>query len=277
MIINEMAIKIIKWASIVLLFLLMLIPLIATILFRLTNYLSRPSNPKEAKIRGENLARSSGKTVIAVVAHPDDVDWYCGGTLSALSHSGNKVIVVAGTSGEKGGNGLPELAKVREEEQRNAGKVLGYGEIIFLRHPDKGLKANANFKSQISNLIEKYRPEILLTFDTEKEGYVYRHPDHEAAGIASLEAAKDTEIVRSVYFFHSSAPNIIFDISHYMDLKASALLMHKSQMVSRNNNKFLRLIGRLFLGNRQNPVAGFNQSFPQIGVKAAEVFRHIEL
>lgn len=280
--INIVIIKIAKYAALILFFLMVVIPLLAGIVLRIISQASQPSDPKAAKARGEELARERHKTIFVVVAHPDDADWYAGGTLTILSREGNKVIVVVGTSGEKGGNGVPELAKVREEEQWRSGELLGYDEIIFLRHPDRGLEANSKLKDQISKLIDKYKPEILFTFDTERENYIYRHSDHEAAGKASLEVARESQTIKNIYLFHSSAPNIIFDISKYASLKTEALAQHTSQRnpgirASRTRGLLRYFLYFLaFISGRGGSSSGFNESFPQVGVKAAEVFRRIE-
>lgn len=265
---------VLKWIFIILIALIVLLFIISAVLFRVVNFLSRPDNPAEAKREGERLAKMSGKTIIAVVAHPDDIDWYAGGTLAALIRNQNKVIVVLGTSGEKGGN-LSDLGKVREEEQQKSGKVLGYSKIIFLGHPDKGLKPDIEFKAELFEIFNQYKPEILFTFDTEKENLIYRHPDHEAAGLASQEVAKNSATIEEIYLFHTSKPDVIFDISSYLDLKSSALKLHQSQFLSHKISGILSSISRIFLG-RSETSAGFNQSFLEVGIKAGEVFRIVK-
>jgi LmbE family N-acetylglucosaminyl deacetylase len=239
------------------------------LIFYIFNYLSRPSDLEQGKINGQELSKFKNKTVIAIVAHPDDVDWYCGGTLSLLHKHGNKVVVVIGTSGEKGGNGVAELAEIREKEQLKAAKILGYDKVIFLRHPDRNLKADKKFKSELKKIYEDFKPDILFTFDMEHEGYIYRHSDHEAAGIASFAVAKEFKGVNKAYLFHSSSPNTIVDISSVTGLKIQALGSHKSQLIAKTR-KILRLLPF-------RPSMGANQSYSKIGVKQAEVFRETKI
>lgn len=258
-----------------------------TATFRITDYLSRLRNPEQAKISGEKLARLTNKTVIAVVAHPDDAEWYTGGTLSLLAKN-NKVIVVVGTSGEKGGppagnavragNNIPALGKVREKEQRNAGKILGYDQIIFLRIPDRDLKSNGEFKNQIEEVFNKYKPEVLFTFDSIKQGYIYRHSDHLAAGQVSYEIAKNTKFVEKAYLFHSSKPDVVVDVKDVTDEKVKALEAHSSQRDLRSRRPALRTFMRImsFLPFRARRMSfGSNKSFSNIGIQQGELFREV--
>lgn len=244
--------------------------LLLYLLFQLFNYLAKPRDLKQSKINGQKLSSIKNKTVITVVAHPDDVDWYTGGTLSVLHKNGNRVIVVVGTSGEKGGSGMPKLNKIREKEQIRAGEILGYDKVIFLRHPDRGLKPGSKFKSQLENIFKEYKPDILFTFDTEKEGYIYRHADHEAAGEASTEVAKDFPGIKTAYLFHSSRPNTIVDVSSVIKLKEKAMSVHQSQRNSRARRIFR------FIPIRPTS-SGSAQDYPKIGIKNGEAFRLFRL
>lgn len=250
-----------------------------TATFRITDYLSRLRNPKQAKIKGEKLAQSLNKTVIAVVAHPDDAEWYTGGTLSLLSKN-NKVIVVVGTSGEKGGNNIPALGEVREKEQREAGKILGYDEIVFLRIPDRNLKPDGEFKNQLKEVFQKYKPEILFTFDSIKQGYIYRHSDHLAAGEVSYDIAVETSFVKKAFLFHTNKPDVVVDVQATTNDKIKALEAHSSQRDLRSRQPLLRAFIRImsFLPFRARSISfGSNRSFPDIGIEQGELFREVKL
>ena len=237
---------------------------------RLLNYLSRPDDPKAAKEKGLELAQLTGKTIIAVVAHPDDIDWYAGGTLDLLKKHGNRVIVVVATSGEKGGNGVPNLGEIREQEQLAAAKILGLDEIIFLKHPDRGLKDDEKFRAELEDIFSKYSAEILFTFDIEKESYIYHHPDHRAAGKAAIEVSKNSPTIKSIYLFHSKKPNIIFNVSQATEDKAKALGAHLSQRDPKNRP--INFLFKLFPFR----IVGSNQDFREVGVSQAEIFRNVE-
>ncbi|MBI4744213.1 MAG: PIG-L family deacetylase [Actinobacteria bacterium] len=259
---------------IVILVIIIVFPLLfISIASRIITYLSTPSDLKKAKKLGEKLAETRNSQIIVVVAHPDDVDWYAGGTLGRLHQNNNKITVVLGTSGEKGNNSTPNLGKIREEEQKEAGRILGYDEIIFLRFPDRGLQPDNKFKEELRKIFAKRKPDILFTFDIEKEGYIYHHSDHRAAGKAALEIVKEFEGIKKIYLFHSSAANVIFDISKTVDLKTNALNAHKSLA----SNTISRIFGFLPSFTRSNTRRYMYNSNPQIekktGIKYAEFFR----
>src|ERR1700694_1570269 len=83
------------------------------------------------------------KRALCIVAHPDDVEFYCGGTVLKMSKRGVGGDLVLATSGDKwtrdASKSRAQVAKTRECEQESAARVLGAGRISFLRHPDAEL------------------------------------------------------------------------------------------------------------------------------------------
>ena len=81
-----------------------------------------------------------GKKVLVVVGHPDDLEWYVGGTLRRLSDLGAEVQVVVATDGEKGPNRtrVADLPAARRQEQLAAAQINGYARVRFLGLPDRG-------------------------------------------------------------------------------------------------------------------------------------------
>jgi len=96
------------------------------------------------------------------------------------------------------------------------------------------------------------------------EGYIYRHSDHRAAGIAALAVAKRFKGIKELYLFHSSTPDTIFETTDVLEKKAQAMAAHQSQW----NNR----ISKFFNLSREFS-RGFSISFPSVGIKSAEVFR----
>jgi LmbE family N-acetylglucosaminyl deacetylase len=125
----------------------------------------------------------SGRTILAVFAHPDDESLACGGTLARLSDAGARVVVVCASRGERGSltdrsllsDG--DLAGTRVEELHKAAQVLGVAEVIVLQHPDGDLRwANVpQFHAEIVSAIERYHPDGVITF---AEDGLYWHLDH---------------------------------------------------------------------------------------------------
>ncbi len=135
------------------------------------------------------------KRAMVVTAHPDDAEYGCSGSVAKWSRLGWEVVYVLCTDGSKGTedrNVSPEdLAKVRAEEQIEAGKTLGLKAVEFLGYPDGYLEPNLEVRRDIAREIRKYRPEVLITTNPNRDllssGYI-GHPDHFAAGEAALSA-----------------------------------------------------------------------------------------
>jgi LmbE family N-acetylglucosaminyl deacetylase len=186
--------------------------------------------------------------VMVVVAHPDDAEINCGGTVAKWSSEGKEIFYVICTSGDKGtpysGVSLFKTGMKREEEQLRAAKLLGVKEVKFLRYLDGELKQEGEIIYDLVILIRKYRPNIILTHDPWKEHLL--HPDHKFCGLAVIKAiikSRDPSFYhilteelnltphspREVYFFNSSSSNVVIDISKFFYLKLKALSLHSSQ------------------------------------------------
>jgi len=187
--------------------------------------------------------------VMVVTPHPDDAEYGVAGTVARWAREGKDVIYVVCTNGDKGtsdANMKPEeLAKVREQEELAAAKLLGVREVIFLRHPDQGLEDTPEFRKEIVRLIRMYRPETVVTADPYRR-YIW-HRDHRIAGQVTMDAvfpfARDhlsypdlldeglqPHKVREVLFWASEDPNYRSDITDTFDIKVAALRCHQSQI-----------------------------------------------
>jgi LmbE family N-acetylglucosaminyl deacetylase len=125
----------------------------------------------------------SGRTVLAVFAHPDDESLACGGTLARLSDAGARTVLLCATRGEKGlvtDQALvrnEDLASVRTHELHEAARILGISEVLLFEHPDGDLRwADVpQLHVEIVLAIERYRPDTVITF---AEDGLYWHLDH---------------------------------------------------------------------------------------------------
>ncbi len=271
--------RILTVLGVAVLVLIILAVLAATVAFPLIRYLSRPKDLPLAKRNGEDLMRVHGQTIVVVIAHPDDAEWYAGGTLALLVRHGNRVVVVDGTSGEKGGN-RPNLGAIREREQRNAGAIIGYRTIFFLHHPDRGLINDPVFRGQLEKIFQEERPSIVLSFDAPDQAFGYRHPDHYNAGAAALEVSEDFDTVRRLYLFSSANPNTIVDVTSVIRIKADALAQHKSQRQESGWARIFLRVLQYLIPQRQTGVgegAGSAFAYPQIGIEFGEPYRLIRL
>jgi len=187
--------------------------------------------------------------VLVVTPHPDDAEFGVAGTVAVWSAEGREIVYVVCTNGDKGSSDATvrpgELAKIREEEQKAAAKVLGVREVIFLRHPDQGLEDTPEFRKELVRLIRTYGPETVVTADPYRR-YLW-HRDHRITGQVTLDAvfpyARDPlsypellkeglqpHKVREVLLWASEDVNYRCDISETFHLKLAALRCHKSQV-----------------------------------------------
>jgi LmbE family N-acetylglucosaminyl deacetylase len=189
--------------------------------------------------------------VLAICAHPDDIESWCGGTLALLVERGCEVRLAVCTAGEKGSSDRSMTAEVvagvRIAEQRAAAARLGISAVRFLDGKDGELEATQTFRAQIVRLLREFRPEVVFTHDPEQPYPPYTsHRDHRVVGRVVLDAAypaaRDhlyfpeqiseglpTHAVSELWLFASSAATTAVDISTTLERKIVARLDHRSQ------------------------------------------------
>lgn len=221
-------------------------------------------------------------SVLVIAAHPDDMEFTCGGTVAKWADARAAARLVVVTSGDKGTKDRSlsphRLAELREQEQSEAGQKLGIAETVFLRHRDGELQPDMALRNQLAALVRGFEPDVILTHDPWRPYQI--HPDHRAVGAASLDAviaARDHLYVPEqlvvglephhtshVFLFSSSSPDHLEDISDYMDRKLDALACHRSQL-ERVPDWRERVLGWAELTGER------------IGVRYAEAFKRVEL
>ncbi|OGO50892.1 MAG: hypothetical protein A2148_07965 [Chloroflexi bacterium RBG_16_68_14] len=189
---------------------------------------------------------------LVVVPHPDDAEFYCGGTLALLTRAGGAVRIVVCTRGQRGGRGGEELASRRRAEQEAAASLLGQAEAVVLDYSDGELTDSEELRREIAAEVRRFRPDAIFTFDPEHayvqtHSYTYlEHTDHRAAGAAALAVAYPRAALPTFYpeqlehglrphrvgelfLFESPQPDCFVDISDVLDVKLAALAAHESQ------------------------------------------------
>lgn len=195
------------------------------------------------------------QNILVILAHPDDPEFFCGGTIARWTTNGHQVsycLLTCGDKGTKDRNLSPdELCTIRHTEQLNAANVLGVTKVKFLDYPDGYLLPNLELRKDITRVIREECPDILVTCDPQTlyihDSYI-NHPDHRAAGQAVLDAvfpaARDhlnfielwrdeglePHIVREVWVSLTIEPNVLIDVTKYWDTKIKAIKEHKSQI-----------------------------------------------
>src|SRR5258708_4540210 len=111
----------------------------------------------------------SPKRVMAIYAHPDDPEFFSGGTLIKWGLEGMILTYVLVTSGDKGTDDpdmtMQRLIEIREAEQRAAAKVSGASTVIFLRYPDGELEPTLDLRRALTRVIRQQQPDIVVTND----------------------------------------------------------------------------------------------------------------
>lgn len=181
--------------------------------------------------------------VLAIGAHPDDIEFLCAGTLAKYKRLGHDVAMAIATNGEVGSSTLSkaEIAAVRRREAEVSATVLG-AEFYWLGYPDEFLFNDAATRLRFIDLVRQVRPDLVLCPDPEND----YHPDHTTAGRIAWDihvmvtvpnivtdhppCAKIPEIIYmdtigGVNFI----PNRYVDISADIDRKRAMLACHKSQ------------------------------------------------
>lgn len=194
----------------------------------------------------EALAAAS---VLIVVAHPDDIESWCGGTVCRFTDARKRVAYVVCTSGDKGTSDPmqtpQQVAAIREAEQKEAARILGVETVTFLRWPDSEVEPTLVLRRELVRQIRLHRPDLVITHDPVPP---YRlHPDHRAVGRATLDAifpcARDpltfaehireeglqAHRVEEVWLLATEGPDRWIDIGTTLSRKIAARLAHYSQ------------------------------------------------
>lgn len=192
-----------------------------------------------------NLA--TPERVLAIGAHPDDVDFGCGATLAKWAAAGAEVHVLVCTDGSKGtwnpDADEAQLIAIRQREQRAAAQALGAtGEVIFMGWTDGELGSGMPQRRQVVDAIRRTRPNVVLGHDPWKR---YRlHPDHRHAGWLATDgivAARDPKFFADLGPHHrpdllllweADQPDHAEDADGFIESKYQALIAHESQFES---------------------------------------------
>jgi len=198
----------------------------------------------------EQLTRDlpTPRRALAIAAHPDDVEFGCGGTLAKWAAAGCEIHHVVCTDGSKGSwdpdQDTRDLVAQRQEEQRAASRALGGdGDVVFLGWIDGELESTLRQRERVAYWIRKLEPEVVLGHDPWKR---YRlHPDHRNAGFLATDgivAARDPHFhpdhdvsphrPNTLLLWEADEADHIEDVGDHVETKLAALLAHRSQFRS---------------------------------------------
>jgi LmbE family N-acetylglucosaminyl deacetylase len=192
--------------------------------------------------------------VLAIMAHPDDVDFGSAGTIATWTDAGLEVSYCIVTDGDAGGSdpsvSRPDMARLRQAEQTAAAKQVGVSDVRFLGYPDGRVEATLGLRKDLARVIRTVRPDRVLCPSPDR--FYARigasHPDHRAVGSAALDAVYpdarnpfafpellaqeqlEPWKVREVWIAASPTADTFVDITATFGRKVAALRAHASQI-----------------------------------------------
>ena len=224
---------------------------------------------------------------MVVVAHPDDAEWGCAGTVALWCAMGWDVVYVMCTDGSKGSSDpemtSKQLVRIRTEEQKNAGNALGLSQVVFLGYEDAMLQPTLELRRDIAREIRRHRPDVLICMNPVRrltgDGWI-GHPDHYASGEAAMSAVFPTardrltnpellaeglepHKVRELWVTDHTEPDLYVDVSLHMDTAVKAIQQHKSQVGGEDVEMYMR--------------EGRRRGGERVGLPYAEVFKRFKL
>jgi len=246
---------------------------------------SRKSFPK-------SVGNSAKKIILAVGAHPDDIDIGCSGSIAKWIKEGAEVYYLVLTDGSKGSEDAKisnqELIKIRRAEQQKAADLLGVKKVFFLDFVDGELENTPALRKQIVKLIRQIKPTTVICWDPAFYYDVGRntvnHPDHRIAGEATLDCVYpfarnartfpelldeglESHVVGELLLFNFSGANYFVDITETIEKKLEALACHQSQF--QDMEKFKTRIREMSksTGEKASPKINYAEGFVRLTLR----------
>ena len=188
---------------------------------------------------------------MVIFAHPDDAEIGSGGVMAKWVAAGCEVTYVLCTNGSAGTADRSltptELARRRADEQRAAADFMGVRHVVMLGYPDGELEDSRAFLGDVVRALRRYRPHTVFVHDPYRIR-TFQHRDHRKAGIVATDAvypfARDhlhfseqitgeglePHRVRELWYWGADEPDVIVDVSDWIDRQIAALARHESQM-----------------------------------------------
>jgi LmbE family N-acetylglucosaminyl deacetylase len=183
---------------------------------------------------------------VAVVAHPDDLEYGAAAAVARWTRQGKQVSYVLATRGEAGIAGMEPatVGPLRVEEEMRGAAVVGVTDVQFLDHADGLVEYGIPLRRDLAAAFRRLRPEVVITMSFDltwgEEGPV-NHADHRAVGLAVLDACRDAAnewvfpeagpacpSIGAAYVIASSEPTHFVDVTETIDLGIASLREHRA-------------------------------------------------
>jgi LmbE family N-acetylglucosaminyl deacetylase len=194
------------------------------------------------------------RTILIVVAHPDDCELTCAGAVARWVSGGDQAYLVVATDGARGGKlrsaVVEDVVRERRAEQEGAAAVLGISEVVFLGFPDGELRDDDALRGMLVEQIRRIKPDIAVVQDPSTviyRNFYVNHRDHRILGMAlldalypeasnagyfpeQLEAGLELHKVPELWLAQTEQPNHWVDVSDTVETRFAALRCHRSQL-----------------------------------------------
>src|SRR6266496_4499123 len=185
---------------------------------------------------------------VAVVAHPDDLEYGAAAAVARWTGQGKHVAYVLATEGEAGIEGMaPDVVgPLRLEEERRSASLVGVTDVDFLGHPDGLVEYGVPLRRDLAAALRRHKPDVVITMSFDltwgEEGPV-NHSDHRAVGLATLDASRDAANswvfpetgppcrgIRDAYLAATGNPTHFTDVTATIDAGIASLREHRAYL-----------------------------------------------
>jgi LmbE family N-acetylglucosaminyl deacetylase len=221
-------------------------------------------------------------SAVAVVAHPDDLEYGVSSAVARWTGQGKKITYVLATKGEAGIAGQPpdRVGPLRTNEEIRSAEVVGVTGVVFLDHPDGLVEYGVPLRRDLAAVFRRLQPEVVITtsFDlTWGEDGPVNHADHRAVGLAALDACRDAanewvfpdagpkcSSIRDAYVAATANPTHFADVTGTIEAGIASLREHRAYLEGLGGDfdpdEFLRnMAGYIGLGAGVDYAVGFRR------------------
>ena len=171
--------------------------------------------------------------ILAIGAHPDDIEFGCGGTLLKYARQDHEVFLLVMTDGSSGGNGA-----IRRQEQAESARILKTTKLFWGEYPDTAIPLDRAIIQRVEHVIQEMQPEFIFVHYHDDT-----HQDHRHLATSTITATRYT---RNVLFYEGPttqnfSPSVFVDVNSVLEDKVACLRAHSSQ-VSKTNIEGLTIV-----------------------------------